>query len=126
MSDEKTKDIFLLERTKDSVSNIIGFYSSEEKAVQAVERHVLNHIRTVVTDRIVEDPASDHLGIYIQEGFLISRNEVEIDKDADFDKIEDPEEFPEDLKTPRDVRVAPEAGLAEERVEGREYNDGAA
>ena len=43
--------------------------------------------------------------------------EVEIDEDAKFSKIEDEQEFP-------DADPDPEAGLSEERVEGRGYRDG--
>ena len=87
------KAVFLLERTKDSVSNIIGFYSSEDLAVTAVKRHVATSINEAVTKSHAETGL--HTGIYIQEGFLISKNEVEVDDEVDFDKIEDPEEFPE-------------------------------
>lgn len=121
------KDIFLLERTKDSVSNIIGFYSSEERAVEAVKRHVLAHIDEAVKESI---DGSDHVGIYISEGFLISRNEVEVDEDAEFSKIEDPQEFPAE-RTPSHGRALQEiaeeeAGCSQDRVKGREYEDGTA
>ncbi len=89
MSNE-TKAVYLLERTKDAASNIIGFYSSEKLAVAAVKRHVEATIdKAVATEKRTET----HTGIYIQEGFMISKNEVEIDDDVDFDKIEDPAEF---------------------------------
>ena len=85
------KAVFLLERTKDAVSNIIGFYSSEELAIQAVKRHVEATIDKAVA---VSSPGADqHTGIYIQEGFMISKNDVEVDDEVDFEKIEDPEEF---------------------------------
>lgn len=90
------KAVFLLERTKDAVSNIIGFYSSEELAIAAVKRHVEATIDKAVVEAQVSSE-SQHTGIYIQEGFMISKNEVEIDDDVDFDKIEDPEEFHSDL-----------------------------
>ena len=87
-----TKAVYLLERTKDAVSNIIGFYSSEDLAIQAVKRHVETTIDEAVNKTKLEG-AELLTGIYIQEGFLISKNDVEIDDEVDFKKIEDPEEF---------------------------------
>ncbi len=86
------KAVYLLERTKDSTSNIIGFYSSEELAIEAVKRHVNETIDAEVLKKHDDDRTA---GIYIQEGFLISQNDVEVDDKVDFDKIEDPEEFPQ-------------------------------
>ena len=98
-----TKAVFLLERTKDSTSNIIGFYSSEDLAIDAVKRLVEARIDIAVSER---GPSDDHIGIYIQEGFMISKNEVEVDDNVDFEKIEDPEEFyiAEDLGDVKDTR----------------------
>ena len=87
-----TKAVYLLERTKDAESNIIGFYSSEKLAIKAVKRHVEATIDKAV-NKSHEDSQDQHTGIYIQEGFLISKNEVEVDTLVDFEKIEDPEEF---------------------------------
>ena len=84
------KAVYLLERTKDSVSNIIGFYSSEELAITAVKRHVEATIDAEVLKKHADDRTA---GIYIQEGFMISKNEVEVDGEVDFEKIEDPDEF---------------------------------
>lgn len=92
MTQEK-KAVFLLERTKDATSNIIGFYSSWKGSIEAVKRHV----ETTIDDEVArsrEDSQDQRIGIYIQEGFLITRNEVEIEEDVAFDKIEDSEEFP--------------------------------
>ncbi len=86
----QNKEIYLFERTKDAVSNIIGFYSSEELAIEAVKRHVEATIDAEIEKKHADDRTA---GIYIQEGFMISRNEVEVDDKVDFDKIEDPEEF---------------------------------
>ncbi len=86
-----TKAVYLLERTKDAVSNIIGFYSSEELAIKAVKRHVEATIDAEIEKKHADDVTA---GIYIQEGFLISKNDVEVDDEVDFEKIEDPDEFP--------------------------------
>ena len=37
--------------------------------------------------------SGQHTGIYIQEGFMISKNDVEVDDEVDFEKIEDEDEF---------------------------------
>lgn len=88
----KTKAVYLLERTKDAATVIIGFYSTEERAIEAVKRHVENTIDEAVIKSALESP-SPTIGIYIQEGFLISTNEVEVDDEVNFEKIEDTEEF---------------------------------
>jgi len=90
----ETKAIFLLERTKDDTSHIIGFYSTEKRAIEAVKRHVNATIDSAVKAAQAHGETDRHTGIYVQEGFLISRNDVEIDTDAEFTKIEDAEEFP--------------------------------
>jgi len=95
------KAVYLLERTIDAVSNIIGFYSSEELAIAAVNRHVETTINEAVTKS--HESTGQYTGIYIQEGFMISKNEVEIEDAVDFDKIEDPDEFVLDPKTVGEV-----------------------
>jgi len=87
------KDIYMLERTKDSTSSIIGFYNTEQRALDAIRRI----IDTVIDDCVAKSKAEkseDHTGIYVCEGFLIARNRVEVDPDVTFDKIEDAAEFP--------------------------------
>lgn len=87
-----TKAVYLLERTKDAESHIIGFYSTEALAIAAVKRHVEKTVDEAVVKSALESD-SPTIGIYIQEGFMISRNEVEVDAEVEFDKIEDTEEF---------------------------------
>ncbi len=86
----KRKAIWLLERTKDSESHIIGFYSTRENAIAAIRRYV----NDVITDDVgaTEEDAAV-VGVYISEGFLMTRNSVEVDEDVEFKKIEDPDEF---------------------------------
>lgn len=83
------KEIWLLERTKDLESNIIGFYSTKNNAVDAVRRYV-----TAVIDKAIREESGDVVGVYISEGFLLTRSEVEIDPDVTFAKVEDIGKFP--------------------------------
>jgi len=106
----ETKAVYLLERTKDLTSNIIGFYSSEELAIAAVKRHVIATIDGEIARAHKESGL--HTGLYIQEGFLISKNEVEVDEDVAFDKIEDPEEFHSDLSD-QDIQYHPAEDLGD-------------
>ncbi len=110
-----TKEIHLLERTKDSTSTIIGFYSSEKLAVDSVKHHVEATIDKAVQDAHASS-GSQHIGIYIQEGFLISKNEVEVDDLIDFDKIEDPEEFPGE-----GYHVAEDLGDVKDQAPGADF-----
>jgi len=109
-----TKEIFLLERTKNSSSTIIGFYSSEENAIQAVRRHIQASITHDIEESRTKEkgqvPIGAHLIISIREAFLITRNEVEIDKGAEFAKIEDPDQFPQAIPLGNAFHVAEDLG----------------
>ncbi len=89
------KDVFMLERTKDSESFIIGFYNTEDRAVDAIKR-VVNKMIDDGLQKAKTEGSVDHAGVYLSEGFLISRNHVEVDPTVAFEKIEDPTEFPQD------------------------------
>lgn len=83
----KKKSIWLLERTQDAASHIIGFYSTKEHAVNAVRRYVRGLI-----DKAIAEGNGSVVGVYISEGFLLTRSEVEVDPEVDFTKVE--EKFP--------------------------------
>ena len=87
------KRIFLLERTKEATSSIIGLYNSEDRAVAAIKRLV----NEMIDEHLVKAKVAnkDLMGVYISEGFLITCNHMEVDPEVAFEKIEDAEEFPE-------------------------------
>jgi len=99
------KDIFLLERTKDETSSIIGFYNTEDRAVAAIKR-LVNGLIDKRLQKAKDEGNDDLMGVYLSEGFLITRNHVEVDPDVTFEKIEDAEEFP--IVEPLIIKGGPE------------------
>lgn len=89
----KKQDIYMLERTKDATSSIIGFYNTEERAIDAIRRAVNGLIDKGIA-KVKAEGSEDLTGVYISEGFLITRSRAEVDPGVEFDKMEDPEEFP--------------------------------
>ena len=92
-----TKKIWLLERTKDSESHIIGFYRDKATAVDAIHRYVTQCITDALTKH---EEGTNVIGVYISEGFLLTSSQVEIDAEIGFAKIEDAQEFPDAVVEP--------------------------